>query len=229
MKIGLLADIHGNGAALNAVLDAAPPVDAWICAGDIVGYYPDVDQVCQTVLDIKASTVRGNHDAYVAGHLRPNPEQKSLYRTDWTREHLRREYFDWISSLPVQLDLRFKNKQFTIRHASPWDEETYLYPDSPRLSEISLEIRTYYLLGHTHWPMIVQAGEGHIINPGSVGQPRDYNPAASYAIVEVEAGTVTLCRAAYDVSSYQEYLSKLGWPSSTISILSRSRSGSVTS
>jgi len=219
----VLSDVHGNIRALDAVLTAAPAVDAWLFAGDAVGYYPDVNEVCKSLLDIGALCVRGNHDSYVAGQLAPKPEHKSLYRTAWTREHLKREYLDWISSLPAQLDLNFQNKSFTIRHASPWDEETYLYPDSPRLSEIRLPANSFLVLGHTHWPMIIQAGDGHVLNPGSVGQPRDYNTAASYALVEIETGAATLCRASYDVAAYQQYLSKLGWPESTISILSRSR------
>jgi len=223
MKIGLIADIHGNARALDAVLKAAPALDAWICAGDAVGYYPDVNEVCKSLLNIRALTVRGNHDAYVSGHLLPNLQHEHLYRTDWTREHLNQEYLGWISSLSVQLDLQFKDKKFTVRHASPWDEETYVYPDSPRLSEIKLEANNYYVLGHTHWPMVIKADEGYIINPGSVGQPRDYNPAASYAIVEIETGKVSLHRATYDVTSYQQYLSRLDWPESTISILNRSR------
>jgi len=223
MKVGLIGDIHGNARALDAVLKSTPEVNIWICDGDIVGYYPDVNEVCETLRKIGVSTVRGNHDAYVAGHLIPKPENRQVYRTDWTRQNLEPHHLAWISSLPVQLDLNFEDKKFMIRHASPWDEETYLYPNSLRLSEIKLEQYCYYVFGHTHWPMVVEAGGGYIINPGSVGQPRDYDSAASYATVDIETGKVRLCRAPYDVTSYQQFLSKLGWPDSSISILSRSR------
>jgi len=223
MKIGLIADIHGNVRALDAVLKSAPGINTWICGGDVVGYYPDVNEVCEALRRIGALTVRGNHDAYVAGHMIPSAQKRPLYRTDWTRQNLEPKHLDWISSLPVQLNLNFKDWRFMIRHASPWDEETYLYPDSHRLSEIKLEGYCGYIFGHTHWPMVIKAGEGYIINPGSVGQPRDYNSAASYAIVEIETGKIELRRAPYDVTSYQQHLLELGWPESSISILSRSR------
>jgi predicted phosphodiesterase len=117
----------------------------------------------------------------------------------------------------------FGPKRLIVRHASPWDEETYLYPDSNRLPDVRLARNEYLLLGHTHHPMQRAAGEGYVINPGSVGQPRDYNPAASYAIWDVESGAVEHRRAAYDVTAYQKILRELDWPESTIAILSRMR------
>lgn len=223
MKLAIIADIHGNRPALEAILKAAPPVDGWICAGDVVGYYPDVNDVCEILLSLKALVVRGNHDAYVSKELVPNAERAAAYRTEWTRNQLEPQHARWISSLPVEMVFCFGQRRLKVRHASPWDEETYLYPDSARLVDIRLAANEYLLLGHTHRPMRIAAGEGYVINPGSVGQPRDYNPAASYAILDVESGTVEHCRAAYDVASYQQHLRDLGWPEATISILSRTR------
>jgi len=223
MKLAIIADIHGNRPALEAVLKAAPPVDGWICAGDVVGYYPDVNDVCEILLSLRALVVRGNHDAYVSKELAPNEERAAAYRTDWTRNQLEPQHAHWISSLPVEMVFCFGPRRLKVRHASPWDEETYLYPDSARLADIRLTANEYLLLGHTHRPMRIAAGEGYVINPGSVGQPRDYIPAASYAILDVESGTVEHRRAVYDVASYQQYLRDLGWPEATISILSRTR------
>ena len=72
MKLAIIADIHGNRPALEAVLKAVPPVDGWICAGDVVGYYPDANEVCEILLSLRALVVRGNHDAYVSKQLMPN-------------------------------------------------------------------------------------------------------------------------------------------------------------
>jgi len=223
MRIGIIADIHGNRPALEAVLESPPPVDKWICAGDVVGYYPDVNEVCRILISLEAWVIQGNHDSYVTERFIANPNKQSAYRTEWTRKNLRPEYLHWIHSLPVELNLSLGSKRIRVRHASPWDEETYLYPDSSRLAEIHLERAHYLFLGHTHHPMMVPAGEGWLVNPGSVGQPRDYNPAASYAVLDVESGVVELRRARYDVVSYQRYLEKLGWPESTILTLSRTR------
>ena len=223
VKIGLIADIHGNRPALEAVFRNAPRVDRWICMGDIVGYYPDVNEVCDMLIDMKVQTVRGNHDAYVLGKLAAPPEQTGLYRTEWTRDTLTHRHYQWLNELPLEIQFHVGAMQFRVRHASPWDEETYLYPDSPYLSRIQLERDAYFVCGHTHRPMITIAGLGYVVNPGSVGQPRDYNPSAAYAVLNTEDGTIEHWRAAYDVASYQGYLSDLGWPDSSISILSRSR------
>lgn len=223
MKLGLLADIHGNCPALEAVLADAPAVDMWLCMGDVVGYYPDVNEVCRILMDIRAMVVRGNHDAYVTGQLIPDQAKREIYRTDWSRAHLQPEYLHWLGVLPVEIKFCYKSTQITIRHASPWDEETYLYPDSPLLKKIELERDHFFLFGHSHYPMRTQANEGYLINPGSVGQPRDYKPAPSYAIFNLISGIVEHRRVEYDVAAYQKRLAESGWPEQVISILSRSR------
>ena len=76
MKIGLIADIHGNLPALHAVLDSAEGVDRWVCAGDVTGYYPNVNEVCELLQQINALVIRGNHDAYVSKQLPPAPDKK---------------------------------------------------------------------------------------------------------------------------------------------------------
>jgi predicted phosphodiesterase len=223
MKLGVMADVHGNKPALEAVLRAAPKVDRWLCLGDIVGYYPDVNDVCQILDSLDALVIRGNHDAYVTGQMAVDPVKKELYRTDWTRGELSDQWLNWLTRLPAEINFSEGDKLIRARHASPWDEETYVYPDSPSLRSIHPQQGEYYFLGHTHHPMIVQAGEGFVVNPGSVGQPRDYNRDASYAILDVQSGSIEHRRAAYDVTAYQRSLAALGWPEATISILSRSR------
>lgn len=223
MKLGLMADIHGNKAALEAVLESAPRVDSWVCMGDVVGYYPDVNEVCEILISISATVVRGNHDAYVLGQLSVDARKMELCRTAWTREHLRKDYYQWLSTLSVEVNLRLEGKRLKVRHASPWDEETYLYPDSPLLSQIQLDRDAYFLCGHTHHSLVAVAGDGYVVNPGSVGQPRDYNPGASYAVLNLENGAIEHRRAPYDVVSYQRYLSDLDWPDATRDVLNRSR------
>ena len=117
MKIGLLADIHANRPALMAVLNDAPLVDRWLCLGDLVGYYADVNEVCEIVHDLGALVVRGNHDGYVTGQLEPNPAKKDLYRTDWTRAHLDPQWLVWIRQLPVEINLHEAGKRLRARHA----------------------------------------------------------------------------------------------------------------
>jgi len=223
VRLGCLSDIHGNLPALQAVLAAMPAVDGLVCAGDVVGYYPDVNEVCIMLRQAGAYVIRGNHDAYVIDELVPALNHRAAYRTDWTRERLSPENYAWLSALPVELRFRFGVTDLVVRHASPWDEETYLYPDSPRLAELFLPEGQIHLFGHTHRPLWRKTGLGWVLNPGSVGQPRDYNPAPAFAILDTETRQAALCRATYDVAGYQERLRNLGWDEAAIAILSRER------
>jgi putative phosphoesterase len=223
VKIGLIADVHANLLALKSVIDDMPSAELWICAGDVVGYYPDINDVCNLLRQLGALVIRGNHDAYVTGNLSPNPDRKSAYRTEWSRENLEQSNLAWLASLPVERTFQIGEISIRVRHASPWDEETYVYPDSSQLDKISLESNEMLVLGHTHHPMLVRCGKGTLINPGSVGQPRDWNPMASYAVLDTDTNKTSFHRVRYDVASLQDRLSKLQWDSSTVSILSRTR------
>lgn len=223
MKIALLADIHANLPALEAVFQDIPKVDSVICAGDILGYYADVNEVCDLLRRRCSGVIRGNHDCYVTGLMQPSPERVSAYRTEWTRNNLDPGHFRWLSDLHAEISFSSQSKRVRIRHASPWDEETYLYPDSARLDEIKLDPNEFLVLGHTHYPMLRRCGEGLIINPGSVGQPRDWNPAASYAILDTQSAEVDFRRIRYDVEGLQRRLTQMGWDPGMVSILSRTR------
>ena len=167
--------------------------------------------------------MRGNHDAYVIGELQPDSAKVAAYRTDWTRTNLDTDHLRWLGTLPVGLHFRWGVVQLMVRHANPWDEETYLYPDSARLGEISLPEDAILVVGHTHRPLLRQADLGWVLNPGSVGQPRDRNPQASYALLDTHTKVVEHRRAAYDVQAYQRYLEGLDWPKEVIRVLSREK------
>jgi putative phosphoesterase len=225
MRVAILSDIHGNLSALQAVLIDVESADVVICCGDLVGYYPDVNEVCAALRNVNAWVIRGNHDAYVLGALDPKPDKALKYQTEWTRQKLSGENSHWLAALPVEIDFVWNGLNVKMRHASPWDEETYLYPDSHKLEEISLSKDDIYVFGHTHHPMLVRAGEGMVLNPGSVGQPRDWNPQASYALIETGVRNIVIRRVHYNVNAYQERLWALGWDEELIKILSRENRG----
>lgn len=222
MRVALISDIHGNMAALKAVLADLPPVDARLCAGDLVGYYPDVNEVCELLIESLFVCVRGNHDCYVTGKMTPDPAKAVAYRSAWTRENLQPELLSWLGSLPVEMLFDFDGVSLLLRHASPWDETSYIYPDSPSLNSLCLS-HDYLVLGHTHHPLNRECEGGVLVNPGSVGQPRDWNPMASYAIIDTARKLVELRRVEYDVGRYQRRLKRLRWEAVQINILSRRR------
>lgn len=226
MRIGLISDVHANLPALKAVLKDMPSIDLLMCAGDILGYYPDVNEVCDLLREKRVAAIQGNHDAYITGRMIPEPKYQSAFRTNWTRQRLRPDNFNWLKSLPVEMLFSFGNKTIRLRHANPWDEMGYIYENSDSLlRKIKLPPKEYLFLGHTHHPMIVKCGKGFVINPGSVGQPRDYNPKPSYAVFDPKTGRVVLKRTGYDFPRLQKRLMNLGWDAKSISILSRTRRG----
>ena len=223
VKFAVISDIHANLPALDAVLEALPEVDLILCCGDTVGYYPYVNEVCDRLQEKNVIAIRGNHDAYALGFLQPDPAKQSMYYSDWTRSQLSERSLQWLHSLPVEKRIEIDQRVFLLRHASPWDEVTYVYKDSPALSKIHLQENEVLILGHTHHPMLVRAGAGVVLNPGSVGQPRDWNPAPSFALIDTKSGLMEHRRVDYDFKQFQKYLQSIYWNQALIDILSRTK------
>ncbi len=224
MRVALISDIHANLDALKAVLADLPAVDRIVCCGDLVGYYDRPNEVCALVRERGIACIRGNHDAYVIGALIPDPQKRLFYRTDWTRDVLADTHRQWLGGLGT--DLRFEDDihRLRIRHASPWDEETYLYPDAAAaIVRLAIDAGETLAVGHTHRPLHVAAGNGRLLNPGSVGQPRDWDPRAAYAVIDLATGAVDQRRVFYDVALVQGRLVAAGWDPDITSLLGRTR------
>lgn len=223
MKAAVLSDIHGNFPALSAVLNDIHDVDVVFICGDLVGYYPDANEVCDALRSLNPTAVWGNHDAFITGKLSFDQNKDKFYKIKYTRDTLTRDNFSWLERLPREINDEYAGVKIKMRHANPWDDETYLYPDSKKLSDIFLHQDELLFLGHTHHPMWVKSGEGWILNPGSVGQPRDWNPQASYAIFNFIDRKVEFRRVVYNVKAYQQRLLNMGWESPVVDILSRTK------
>ena len=138
-----------------------------------------------------------------------------------TDAHLR-----WLESLGSEMRIDTGGHRLWLRHASPWDEETYLFADADNaLARLRLEPGLTLAVGHTHRPLHLRVDEGWLLNPGSVGQPRDYDPRASYAVVDLDTGDVEHRRAPYDVRGMQRRLESRNWDPHIVSILSRTKDG----
>jgi predicted phosphodiesterase len=220
--LAAISDLHGNRPALEAVLADLGTVDAVVCLGDLVGYYPDSSWVVERVRALGAVTIRGNHELMTTGTREVPAGRAAYYRTADARRDLSAEQLAWLAALPPSAAIEADGLRVELRHASPWDEETYLYPDSD-LREIALPERRWLLLGHTHYPMRRSAGAGTVANPGSVGQPRDWDPRAAYAVLDTATGAWEQRRVAYDHRAYQRRLEALGLDPGAISLLGRER------
>lgn len=229
MRIAVLSDIHANVVALEAVLAATQPVDAVWHLGDVVGYGPDPDAVIDHLRRVDAVGVRGNHDAAALGGPEIdwfNPDARAAM--EWTRTRLSARSRTWLADLPE----RRVDGDWTLVHGSVRDP-LWEYVTSRSAASASLEQLTTRvgLHGHTHVPIAWAARDdgvaatrptdGHpmsiesrrvLLNPGSVGQPRDGIRTASWMILDTHAWTATWRRVAYDVASVQERMRDAGLP-----------------
>jgi len=229
MRVAVLSDIHSNLTALDAVLAAAGPVDAIWHLGDVVGYGPDPDGVVRRLVEVGAAGVRGNHDAAAAGGSEIEWFNTDARRAmEWTRTVISRSTVAWLRDLPERLTI----EGCELVHGSP-REPIWEYVTSVPVARANLAVlgSSTGLNGHTHIPVafveqdgrIDVVGPGHgselelrgrraLLNPGSVGQPRDGDPEASYAIFEPAEGRMSWHRVAYDIGAVQEAMRSVGLP-----------------
>jgi putative phosphoesterase len=205
MKILVMSDLHANWPALEAVV-SAEEFDRLFVIGDLVSYGPHPREVVEFVSSHADLLVRGNHDNALglgvdcrcAPSSKPLAEAtRAVHRTLLSAEQIR-----WLGRLPFTAERKEDGRTFYAVHASPRDHLfrytlTPTAPDDHVLKQVSGVKANYVLLGHTHFPMMRRAGRRLVLNPGSVGQPRDGDPRAAYAVIE--DGAVTLKRAEYDV------------------------------
>lgn len=228
MKVGLLSDIHANLVALEAVLAALGPVDALWVTGDSVGYGPDPADVLALLRERKATVVAGNHDRAVAngqGIELFNPVAAAAVAAH--RQWLSAEERDLLASLPVTVEAA----QFTLCHGSLRDPMwEYVFTAQAAAASLRLAKTTHCCAGHTHVPALYRRQGDRVepvkvrnetaypldgpafVNSGSVGQPRDSDPRAAYALLELDAGTVTFHRASYQVDETQRRMHERGLP-----------------
>ncbi|MDH5765819.1 MAG: metallophosphatase family protein [Gammaproteobacteria bacterium] len=203
--IAIISDIHGNHVALTAVLDEIERVgvDKVICLGDIGGYYCQINECCETLQARNIFSLMGNHDWYlVTGNscARSNSANDCL---EYQRGIITSENLDWLASLSPQARLDNLN----IVHGG-WNDplEEYVVPSVEYFSKFSGE---FFLSGHTHVPCIWSGAGKTYCNPGSVGQPRDGDPRASFAIWDKMR--FSLYRIAYDFKLVQKEMKVAGF------------------
>ncbi len=233
MRIGIISDIHSNLAALEAVLEDAArrAVAEFWCLGDVVGYGPAPRECVAIVRERARLCLAGNHDLGSIGAISLadfNPYAAEA--SQWTGQVLTEDEKAWLGGLPAKL----AEGEWTLAHGSPREPvwEYVLSSAVARASFACFETRAC-LVGHSHVPFVcretpfgepcrlVHAPDGTeaplgaerlIVNPGSVGQPRDGDPRAAYAILDMAQGLVAFHRAPYDIEAVQRQMRALGLP-----------------
>ncbi len=212
MTVALLSDVHANLVALEAVLSALPPIDGLWVMGDTVGYGPDPKDTLSLLRERGALIIAGNHDRAVATGLGLelfNPVARSA--AELHRSWLSAEDKDVLGELPLILE---PAAGYEICHGSPRDPLwEYVFDGRIATAAMSGTRAARCCVGHTHVAAKFPTGDGRfMVNPGSVGQPRDGDPRASYALLDVASASVEFHRVEYDIGETQRRMRARGLP-----------------
>ncbi len=236
MRYLVLTDIHANLEALDTcIADArARRFDETLVLGDLVGYGGDPNAVVECVQALKpVAIVRGNHDKVACG-LEQAEGFNAVARSaaKWTLDVLTPAHREWLCALPEGPHL--VDEVIEICHGSPFDEDAYIFDELDAVRALKVSARPLCLFGHTHYPVTfelsdqsfdsvdaasapemqieMKPGSKYLVNPGSVGQPRDGDPRAAYAIVDTTTHRVELFRLKYPIAEAQAKVIKAGLP-----------------
>lgn len=240
MRILVVSDVHANLVALDAVLEGAGAFDRIWCLGDLVGYGPDPDACIDRLRPLDPLCLVGNHDLAASGRLSLeefNPDAKAA--AIWTRSRISEANLRWLDTLAAMLAAT--DLDITLVHGSPidpiWD---YVFSPSGARASFGALGTSHCFNGHTHVPLVYRESEftrriveeaapvgrplslrrGRLlVNPGSVGQPRDGDPRASYGILDTEVMTFTQGRVVYDIARTQRGMREAGLPAGLIARL----------
>jgi diadenosine tetraphosphatase ApaH/serine/threonine PP2A family protein phosphatase len=236
MRYLVLTDIHANLEALETCLtDArARHFEQTLVLGDLVGYGADPNAVIDRVAELHpAAIVRGNHDKIALGLAETEGFNIVAKKAaQWTLSALTPPRREWLASLPQGPHI--VDNLVEICHGSPFDEDTYIFDELDALKAINMSARQLCLFGHTHYPITFELSNGtfsaalltgaaerrlplqdgikYLVNPGSVGQPRDGDPRAAYAIVDTASREVEFVRLEYPVEAAQAKVIEAGLP-----------------
>jgi diadenosine tetraphosphatase ApaH/serine/threonine PP2A family protein phosphatase len=240
LRLLVLSDIHANLEALEACLDAAPEYDQVYNLGDIVGYGADPNEVTARSRELGSIFVRGNHDKACSGvtslqDFNPIAGLAAL----WTRHHLAPDHLEFLQRLPQGPLHPIANVQLV--HGSPRDEDEYILMASDAYILLARSAAPLIFFGHTHVQrcfllesgantgkslvpahqsakgrqtvkLELKANTRYMINPGSVGQPRDNDPRAAFLLYDTEQSSITFYRVPYDIEGAQEKIIAAGLP-----------------
>jgi len=236
MRYLVISDIHSNLEALDTVLAEAKPLnyEKVLLLGDLVGYGGDPNAVCDRVRAMKPDAlIRGNHDKVGSGVESPegfNAVARSAIK--WTYETLTKDNREWLAALPA--GPMIVDDMIEICHGTPFDEDAYVFDDLDALRAMHAARRPLCLFGHTHVqvghylsrdqfglatpddrrPLTITLDEAnrYLINPGSVGQPRDGDPRTGFGIVDTTAREMTIYRVEYPIQKAQSRILEEGLP-----------------
>ena len=215
----MISDIHSNLEAFLTVIANLPPHDHLLFLGDLVGYGPQPNEVVEQLQQLQPAIVlKGNHDYAVSTGDASGFSSYAEIAVRWTRSQMTPQNLDYLSNLPSSAKMKVNHTELALFHGSPRDSlSEYIFPGISARSARQLIQRAgaaLVLLGHTHMPMLYDFEGEMLANPGSVGQPRDGDHHAAFAILTLSEGKFSfeVRRVEYDVDSVARKIIREGLP-----------------
>jgi putative phosphoesterase len=192
MKIGIVSDIHADPVALRRALEDMPSTDVLLCPGDAVSEYRFCSETVEILQHARVLCIQGNHELVLFGGR--NPAYLKKCQANFAADTLA-----FLATAPVSRDLEFDGTKILLVHASPWEPyDEYIYPGSARLARFATLSHDLVCFGHTHVPLLHQAGQVTVVNPGSCSQPRDQDRRGAYAVFDTQTREATIHRFSLD-------------------------------
>jgi predicted phosphodiesterase len=243
-KIAVISDLHANFEAMKSVLNwlQQHQIDHVICLGDIIGYNANPLEVTYLTWNRCRFSLKGNHERYVLGEEARGVKEEKLEVITWTREQLSQQYMEWLRTLP---DYHLYEGTFLLAHGSPRDPDEYIFKKDAvkgslqHMQDVYPGIRICFF-GHSHLPMLIskhaveskfdetrtiplEQGTTYLINPGSVGQPRDGIAKTSFGVMDTKRWRFTWVRLDYDYNQTGVRIRDCGLDASLATRLTRGK------
>ena len=214
MLVGLISDVHSNAVALEAILSVFEEagVEKILHAGDIIGYNPYPNETVRLFREYSIISIIGNHDRALITDDTSDFNPYAAEALAWTKRILTHENLEYIRELPNRENLIIDKKRIVLIHGSPRDVDEYIYPENVSAHFLAVTKADILMLGHTHVQFKKDYSLGTVLNPGSVGQPRDENPNAAFAVYDTSTCEVKLLRACYDIERVIEDMNRAHLP-----------------
>lgn len=224
MKVAVISDIHSNYYYLNSVFKAINQhdVDEIYCLGDMVGYYDQPNETIDFLRSNNIKCIKGNQEKYLLDEINYDISKEDIYRIKIQKKTLNSNNIKFLEGLPEFIEEKLANNLFYFTHSLPKDSLTYIR-NIDQLDFLKQSKFNFYCFGHTHIPFLLYHYGVGIINPGSVGQPRDYTGKPSYAIVDLDQTMSFLIKVKVNNDKYSQKLKSINIPDYLIDILNRTK------
>lgn len=222
MKLVFISDIHSNSAYLSTIQKQIEDEEADMIffLGDAIGYYDNPNYILDWLREINVKCIKGNHEKYFLDELNYDKKLENLYRVLENKKNITTINRKFINTWSDTLDLTIDKRRFLLVHGDIESSENHIY-DIGSIDKEFLKVYDYYVFGHTHIPLVQYSYGCCIINPGSIGQPRDYTQQVSYVVVDTSSLEVIIKKTLVDVEHFCEQLSLKSYDEKMINILKR--------